>query len=116
MWTRFALIALAGALGSLCRYGLSSWTQRWLGEPFPWGTLAVNVAGSFLFGLVWSVGEARTWLTPELRVVVLVGFMGAFTTFSSFAFDNYRLLAEHSVGLAVLNIASQNVTGLLAVA
>ncbi len=115
MWTRLALIALAGALGSVSRFGLSYWTQRWLGEPFPWGTLAVNVLGSFLFGLIWALGESRAWLSPEARVIVLVGFMGAFTTFSSFAFDNYRLFVEHAWLLALTNILVQNITGILAV-
>lgn len=115
MVTRLALVAAAGAAGSLCRFGLSFWVQRWFGDPFPWGTLSVNLVGSFLFGLVFSLGESRAWLTPEARLIILVGFMGAFTTFSSFAFDTHRLVVEHSWGLALANLAAQNLSGLAAV-
>lgn len=68
-----------------------------------------------MFGLVFSLGESRAWLTPEARFIVLVGFMGAFTTFSSYAFDTHRLALEHSWGLALANMLAQNLTGLAAV-
>ncbi|MEL6546643.1 MAG: fluoride efflux transporter CrcB [Myxococcota bacterium] len=113
MGNRLVLIALAGALGAVLRYAVASGVQRWLGDPFPWGTLTVNLIGCFLFGMVWAAGESR--LSPDARLVILVGFMGAFTTFSSFAFDSHRLLAEHHWGLVLVNVLVQNIVGVAAV-
>jgi CrcB protein len=104
-------LAAAGALGTLSRYALSGAVQRFAGSGFPWGTLVVNSAGCFLFGLVWSFAEKRI-VSPEARVVTLVGFMGAFTTFSSFAFETGELLRDSQHGLALLNITAQNAVGI----
>lgn len=107
-------LALAGAIGTLSRYWLSALVQRWIGTAFPWGTFAVNMLGSFLFGLVWSLAEERKLLSAEVRVIVLTGFMGAFTTFSTFAFETAAYLRTSQWTLAVANIVAQLVVGLLA--
>lgn len=107
-------LALAGAAGTLARYWLSGAVQRHAGFAFPWGTFAVNLAGCFLFGLVWSLLEERFAAAGPWRVIVLIGFMGAFTTFSSFAYDTAGLLRDAQWGLAALNVIGQNVTGLAA--
>ncbi|THB69311.1 MAG: fluoride efflux transporter CrcB [Desulfovibrio sp.] len=105
-------LALAGGLGSLCRYGLSGLAQRLAGTSFPLGTFVVNAVGSFLFGLIWGALEERVGLNPEIRVIVLTGFMGAFTTFSTFAFETMSLI-QHSQWWAVFaNLAGQIVVGL----
>ena len=116
MWTKFALIALAGAAGTLARYGLTVAVQRAAGAGFPWGTLAVNVTGCLLFGLVWGVAEARSLVDSEARTVLLVGFLGAFTTFSTFAFETGEMLRDARYLLAAGYVASQNLTGVAAVA
>ncbi len=108
-------IALAGALGTLARYGLGGLMHRLLPWPFPWGTLTVNLVGSFLFGLVWAVAVERTMISADLRIIVLAGFMGAFTTFSTFMFETGELLRNSQWLLAVGNLALQNVVGLAAV-
>jgi fluoride exporter len=103
---------LAGSLGTLARYGFSGLVQRAAGPGFPWGTLAVNVTGCFLFGLVWALAEHRLTMSGEIRTVVLMGFMGAFTTFSSFAFETAQLLRDSQWVLAASNIVAQNMIGI----
>jgi CrcB protein len=111
----FVWLALAGATGTLLRYGLSGVTQRICGEKFPWGTLAVNALGCFLFGLVWTLAEDRMLISGRTRFLVLTGFMGAFTTFSTFAFETSQLLDDAQWGLALGNLAGQVVLGLIGV-
>lgn len=110
---KLALIALAGALGTLSRYFLGGALQRLYGGSFPLGTFAVNMAGTFLFGLIWSLAEDRLVISGEARAIVLVGFMGAFTTFSSFMFETGELMRDSQWALAFGNIALQNITGII---
>lgn len=113
MATKLILLALAGSFGTLARYFLGGAVQRLTGGAFPWGTFAVNMTGTLLFGLVWSVAEDRLVISGEARAVVLVGFMGAFTTFSSFMFETGELLRDSQWVLAFGNIALQNLTGVV---
>jgi CrcB protein len=105
-------LAGAGAVGTLARAGLSHLVHVTFPE-FPWGTLAVNMVGCFLFGLVWSLSEGRLKIPPDVRFIVLTGFMGAFTTFSSYIFEVGMLAQDQRFGVAVGNLAFQNVVGLL---
>ena len=110
-------IALGGALGALGRHFVGSLMLHWLGAGFPWGTLAVNVVGSFAMGalvetmaLVWSPSQ-------ELRALLTVGFLGAFTTFSTFSLDFYVVLQRGEIGLAsiyLLASVSLAIGGLIA--
>jgi CrcB protein len=109
---KIAAIALAGALGTLARYGLAGGAQRWAGGVFPWGTLSVNLVGSLLAGLFWGLAENRVSLTGEIRAIVLVGFMGGFTTFSAFMLETSGLLRDAQWGWAVGNLLLQNFGGL----
>ena len=111
---KLLLIALAGACGTLSRYWLSGAMYAALGRDFPWGTWAVNILGCFLFGLVWILAEERGLLSGQTRVIVLVGFMGAFTTFSTFIFESGELLRDAQWLRLVLNIGGQNVAGFAA--
>jgi CrcB protein len=106
MAAKILMLCIAGALGTLARYGLQGIVQRWTGGSFPWGTLAVNALGCLAFGLIWTAASERQLIGPQLRTVLLVGFMGAFTTFSSFVFETEQLgrggqwlLAGANVGL-----------------
>ncbi len=110
---KILLIALAGAAGTLARYWIGGLVQRSSGSAFPWGTFTVNMLGCFLFGLVWSLAEERMVISAEARVVILVGFMGALTTFSSFVFETGTLMRDSQWALAFGNIALENVTGLV---
>lgn len=111
--TKILWIAVGGAAGTLMRYFLGGLVQRVAGGSFPWGTFAVNMAGCFLFGLVWALIEERSLLAPSVRFVALVGFMGAFTTFSTFMFETGALVRESQWMLAFANIALQNVVGMV---
>lgn len=110
---QWLLIGFAGALGALARYSLTGLVQRLLGSGFPWGTALVNVLGSFLFGVIWSLAEGRLALTPQARAIVLTGFMGAFTTFSTFMFETGGLMRDAQWTLALGNITLQVVLGLV---
>jgi CrcB protein len=114
MMTKLLWIAAAGAFGSLARYGLQGLVQRQAASLFPWGTLAVNVLGCFLFGLVWALAEERGAMSAQARTVLLIGFMGAFTTFSSFAYETVQLVRDAQWLLAAANVAAQNVLGFVA--
>jgi CrcB protein len=97
-------IALFGSLGCLARYFVSGWTYALAGRGLPYGTLAVNVVGSFLLGLLMEGSLRSTLLTPELRMGIAVGFLGGFTTFSTFSYETVRLLEEGSLLQAGANI------------
>ncbi|QVL50369.1 MAG: fluoride efflux transporter CrcB [Thiocapsa sp.] len=97
-------IAAGGALGSLARYGMSSAVYAWLGRGFPWGTLAVNLLGSFLMGLLFVLLIERLSWAPEWRGAILIGFLGAFTTFSTFSIETLNLLEEGAMMAAFLNM------------
>ncbi|WP_456412202.1 fluoride efflux transporter CrcB [Thiolapillus sp.] len=96
-------IAAGGALGALMRYWVSTATYTWLGRGFPWGTLAVNVLGSFLMGMLYILLLERLSSGPEMRAFLLIGFLGAFTTFSAFSMETLNLLEDAQIGKALLN-------------
>ena len=112
MLQKLLALALAGSLGTLARVGLGSLAQQALGPRFPWGNAVVNMIGCFMFGLIWILGSERGRISPELRFVLLAGFMGAFTTFSSFVADSAELGAQDRPWAALLNVAGQNTLGL----
>ncbi|NJB66604.1 CrcB protein [Desulfobaculum xiamenense] len=109
---KLILLAMAGGAGALSRYGLAGLVHRFAGGGFPAGTFVVNMIGSLLFGLIWGILDQRAILGPQARVIILTGFMGAFTTFSTFMFETATLLRDGQWLPAVLNIAGQNMVGL----
>ncbi|MCP3681359.1 MAG: CrcB family protein [bacterium] len=114
MMQKLALLAIAGALGTLARYSLSGLVHRISGTTFPLGTMIVNLTGCFLAGLLWALFETRWPVTGETRMVVLVGFMGAFTTFSAFILETGELIRSAEWLHAVANVAMQNTLGIVA--
>ena len=107
-------IALGGALGAVCRFIISEATQRrWVNE-FPVGTLTVNLIGCFLIGFLLQLGSQSEWLTPSVRALLITGFLGALTTFSTFGHDTVRC-ADDNLTHALLNIGAHVVFGLCAV-
>lgn len=111
MGHKLLMLAVAGALGTLARYGLGGAVQRIAGGTFPWGTLIINAAGCLVFGFFWTIAADRFAISNELRTVVLVGFLGAFTTFSSFVseFGQMAMDTEWLRGLAY--VLGQNLLG-----
>lgn len=109
------LVAGGGALGSMARYGISEWTRSRFGERFPWGTFAVNVSGSLLLGLI--LGLALTGKTSrEARAFLGAGFMGAFTTFSTFSLETWALFESGKLAAAALNVIGNLGLGLVGAA
>ena len=109
------LIGLAGFIGTLSRYWMSGVVARRYGETFPMGTLVVNLVGCFLVGLLFYTLEERFLVNQTARTVVLIGFLGGFTTFSSFGMQTFTLLRDGEVGFAILNMTASNFVGLLLV-
>jgi CrcB protein len=107
------LIAAGGALGSVARYLLSTALLRASGTLFPIGTFGVNLVGCILFGMIAGAAEQRVQIEPELRLFLLVGVLGGFTTFSSYAFESFSLLRDGQFLAAALNIVGQVVAGLV---
>ena len=89
--TRLLLICLGGAVGTGARYFLGGLVVRWLGADFPYGTLLINVLGSFLIGLIQQVGLSTLLIPDTLRLVLTIGVMGGFTTYSSFSYETLKL-------------------------
>jgi len=106
-------IGVAGALGALARYGLEGWVSRRAGS-FPWGTFVVNVSGSFLLGLLVTLLGERFAVAPWVRASLTIGFLGAYTTFSTLSLESYRLLEGRSYALAGANLAGSLAAGVLA--
>ena len=110
---RLLWICLAGAAGTAARYLIGLWSVGRFGPTFPYGTLIVNLTGCFLIALVMDVAAARSW--PETtRLAVTVGFLGGFTTYSSFNQETIAMLASGATGAAAVNVAITLAGGLAA--
>ena len=107
-------IALGGAGGALARYGVYLITVRLWGEHFPWGTLTVNLFGSLLMGLITILIIDHFASSPALRALLLIGFLGAFTTFSSFAMDSIHLMTAGNYSWAAANVLVNSLGSLAA--
>ena len=107
-------IAVAGAAGALARYGLDEWLER-RGGVFPWGIFVVNVTGAFLIGVAVEALEPRFEDATWVRTAIVTGFLGAYTTFSTFSLDTYRLLDAGHTGTAIANALGTLAAGLVAV-
>lgn len=113
---KIAMVGLGGGLGAVCRYlvyetYLAFARDAWL----PLGTITVNVFGCLAIGLLGGIAESREVFSPEMRALIFIGFLGGFTTFSTFGFELFFFLKNGQPGLAALNIVIQLTLGLLAV-
>ncbi len=95
-------VAVAGGLGCAARYGVGNIAAHWFSDRLPWGTLIVNILGSFVIGVVFAMFITRGEIDSRLRVALTTGFLGGFTTYSAFAFDSIVLLERRNMGLLVV--------------
>ena len=100
----YVAIAVGGSLGAVSRYWMSTSIYQWLGFGFPWGTLAVNLLGSLAMGFLSELLVDRIHLSEDIRIGLLAGFLGSFTTFSTFSIDVLQLGSSQSVLKAILYI------------
>lgn len=106
------IIGVFGAVGAVGRYLVSGWTYRAMGESFPFGTLAVNLIGCFLLGLIAQIGQTTEWISAPYRQGIAVGMLGALTTFSTFSYETLLQVQTGQWHAALANIASNVLFGI----
>ena len=109
--TKILLLAAGGAIGTLLRYSLSGLTYKLFNGVFPWGTLFVNLAGSFAIGFLWGFFDIEN-LSSNIRNFIFIGVLGGFTTFSTFALENFSMFRDGQIKLALSNIIASNIIGI----
>jgi CrcB protein len=114
MTMSYLWVAVGGAIGSVARYGVGQWTSSVLGDAFPWGTLIVNVVGSFIIGAVTALA-ASDGLSDNMRLFIAVGICGGFTTFSAFSMQTLALMQTGAFAHAAMNITGSVALCLIAV-
>ncbi len=107
-------IALGGAMGALLRHIISTIVQTQIGDPFPWGTLTVNVSGSLLIGILFQMFD-QIAVSPNMKRLLITGGLGAFTTFSTYSLETFQLIQNRNFGLALINLGGSTLAGLIAV-
>lgn len=109
------LIGIGGGLGSICRYLTSSLVSKYIQHPFPFATFTANIIGCLLIGLLIGLFERLQLPNPNLRLLLITGFCGGYTTFSSFTSENWNLIQSGNIIMAILYIATSIIAGLLAI-
>lgn len=113
MWTNIIYVMLGSAIGGGCRFLVSKVVTENTASVFPWGTFAVNLAGSLLIGILFGLAERGVSLSPQMKALLITGFCGGFTTFSTFAHENYLLLNDSRFWIVFLYASLSFVLGLL---
>ena len=108
------LIAAGGAAGAVSRYLVDAWVSERAASAFPWGTFVVNMSGSFALGLLFALATERQVLPADIRLPVMVGFVGAYTTFSTLTLESWRLVEGGAIGLAAANLLGSVALGVVA--
>jgi CrcB protein len=109
------LVGLGGFLGAITRYLLDGWVTNATGASYPWGTFVINVTGSFALGALFALTIDRSVLPADIRPPVMIGFIGAYTTFSTWMLESWRLVEDGALVAAVGNVAGSVGVGLVAV-
>ena len=106
------IVGVGGFIGANVRYWLGAWIDAQFGLHFPLGTFIINLTGSLLLGFIATITLERALIDPRWRLAIAVGFIGAYTTFSTFTYESVKLLEAGSYGLAALNVVGSTVLGL----
>lgn len=109
----YLIIGVGGFLGANARYLVAGWAAQRFGALFPYGTFLVNMSGSFLLGFFMTFLRDRAFVHPHYRMFFAIGFLGAYTTFSTFTYESLQLLQDGSIFLAFVNIVGSVVIGIL---
>ena len=107
------IVGAGGFIGSVMRYLVQVMIEKDISSTFPYGTLVANVAGSFIIGIVYALAEKGQFMSPEWRMFLAVGICGGFTTFSSFAYNNFTMIKENALGSFLLNAGGSLFLGIL---
>ncbi len=111
----FLLISIGAILGANARYWVGRWVAERLGTSFPCGTLLINLTGSFVLGLFFTLTTERFLVDPRWRLLIAIGFLGAYTTFSSYTYESVNLLLSRQWVMGLLNLFGSSALGALAV-
>jgi len=111
----FLLISIGAILGANTRYWIGDWAAQKWGAAFPYGTLLINASGSFLLGLFMTLATERLMLDPRWRLLVAVGFLGAYTTFSTYTYESFNLLYKGQWIPGIINLLGSSAVGILAI-
>jgi CrcB protein len=109
----YLVVGLGGFLGANARYVVASWVVQRFGALFPYGTFIINMSGSFILAFFLAYLQDRTFIHPHYRLFFAVGFLGAYTTFSTFTYESLRLLQEGNLLLGLINVLGSASVGLL---
>jgi len=112
---KYLMVGIGGGLGSILRFWLGSYIGSRMGSRFPYGPFVINITGSFLIGLVFAFLTARTQWSPNWRYLIPIGFIGGYTTFSSFEYETLQTIQDGQIGLGLLYVAASVVVGFAAV-
>lgn len=106
-------ISIGAVLGANLRYWVGDWAAQRFGSGFPYGTMLVNLTGSFLLGLIISLTLEHFIIDPRLRILLTIGFLGSYTTFSTFAYESVTLISQGQWGLGLFNLLGSTLLGVL---
>jgi CrcB protein len=106
-------ISIGAVLGANLRYWVGDWAAQRFGSSFPYGTLLINLSGSFLLGLIVSMSMENFIIDPRLRLLLTIGFLGSYTTFSTYAYESIALISQGQWGLGLFNLLGSSLLGAL---
>jgi len=112
---KYVMVGLGGCLGAVLRFWLGGYVSNRMGTRFPYGTFVINVTGSFLIGFILTLLAERTHWSPNWRYLIPIGFIGAYTTFSTFEYETLRSLQDGEILMAGLNVSLSVIVGFVAV-
>jgi fluoride exporter len=113
--TKYLIIAFGGAIGSMLRFWAGGYVSGRMGTRFPYGTFVVNITASFLIGFIMTVLAERAHLSPSWRYLLVIGFLGGYSTFSSFEYETFQVIQDGELLIAAMNVAFSVIIGFIAV-